>query len=313
MRYAITQNFDSFEEFDAFPTGWDTRFQLVGASDCIARLQQSRSTGVLVNSVNFTGGTLQEGSTPSGMRTFALPLSLQGPLAWLGRNATDHSLLQFGDAEELFAVVAGGCDICTISIDREILDDLLVQQGVDVGTFFRSDRAFSLAPGERALLLRDIALLSEFLAKYGQHDVMPALSLGVQNELMSGLVCHLAQGALDDHPVRLQAAAQLVRSAITFMHEAEAINSVFEIGEALGASRRSLELSFKKYLGIPPKRYLKILRMHRCRDELVRSEPSGTQVGEVARRHGYWHMGQFGRDYRALFGERPSDTLARRR
>jgi len=29
----------------------------------------------------------------------------------------------------------------------------------------------------------------------------------------------------------------------------------------------------------------------------------------VANAWGFWHMGQFARDYRRLFGELPSDTL----
>jgi len=36
-------------------------------------------------------------------------------------------------------------------------------------------------------------------------------------------------------------------------------------------------------------------------------------VADVANRHGFWHMGQFAKDYRKTFGELPSETLKRSR
>jgi AraC family ethanolamine operon transcriptional activator len=36
-------------------------------------------------------------------------------------------------------------------------------------------------------------------------------------------------------------------------------------------------------------------------------------VGQVAGDWGFYHLGQFSRDYRRLFGESPSATLARHR
>jgi hypothetical protein len=34
-------------------------------------------------------------------------------------------------------------------------------------------------------------------------------------------------------------------------------------------------------------------------------------VKSIALSHGFWHLGQFAHDYRATFGEAPSETLAR--
>jgi len=31
----------------------------------------------------------------------------------------------------------------------------------------------------------------------------------------------------------------------------------------------------------------------------------------MANRHGFWHMGQFAKDYKNLFGELPSQTLSK--
>jgi transcriptional regulator GlxA family with amidase domain len=48
---------------------------------------------------------------------------------------------------------------------------------------------------------------------------------------------------------------------------------------------------------------------------LVRRALRGAQPGKhlvktIALGHGFWHLGRFAQDYRALFGETPSETLA---
>ena len=129
---------------------------------------------------------------------------------------------------------------------------------------------------------------------------------------LDSLVDHLAMGTMDRRPLNLQTAARQIRAAMAFMHDRASEGlSVVEMGRALGTSRRTLELSFQKYVGIPPKRYLNMLRLSRCREELLAGNPADTSVSEIAGRRGFWHMGQFGRDYRRLFAELPSETLRR--
>ena len=45
--------------------------------------------------------------------------------------------------------------------------------------------------------------------------------------------------------------------------------------------------------------------------ELWHSASSTTRITDVANNWDFWHMGQFAADYRKLFGELPSETLAR--
>nr|WP_269767767.1 helix-turn-helix domain-containing protein [Oleiphilus messinensis] len=46
-----------------------------------------------------------------------------------------------------------------------------------------------------------------------------------------------------------------------------------------------------------------------CSRALYQSSAEQTQVADVAADWGFWHLSQFSKDYRQLFGERPSDTL----
>ena len=65
--------------------------------------------------------------------------------------------------------------------------------------------------------------------------------------------------------------------------------------------------------GISPKQYLQIYRLNRVQRRLQHSQGNATTVAGEAKAWGFWHMGQFSRDYRRMFGELPSETLARGR
>lgn len=48
------------------------------------------------------------------------------------------------------------------------------------------------------------------------------------------------------------------------------------------------------------------MRLARVRRQLTEGK---TTVAQAASRWGFWHLGQFARDYRLQFGELPSKTL----
>ena len=52
--------------------------------------------------------------------------------------------------------------------------------------------------------------------------------------------------------------------------------------------------------------YINAMRLNGARRELM----NRLKVNEAANAWGFWHMGQFAKDYRKLFGELPSETLA---
>ena len=76
-----------------------------------------------------------------------------------------------------------------------------------------------------------------------------------------------------------------------------------------GVSERTLYQAFRDWRDVSPKAYLKSVRLDRARTELLGLESKAKGVGEIARACGFSHLGNFARDYRARFGERPVDTL----
>jgi transcriptional regulator GlxA family with amidase domain len=84
---------------------------------------------------------------------------------------------------------------------------------------------------------------------------------------------------------------------------------VLELGRMLGMSTRTLELLFKRNLGMGPMRYLKLRRLQQVRASLRAADPYWTSVKALALDAGFWDLGRFAREYRAQFQESPSTTL----
>lgn len=79
------------------------------------------------------------------------------------------------------------------------------------------------------------------------------------------------------------------------------------LAEVAGVSLRSLYAGFQDFCGISPMQYLRNVRLERVRAELTAGPVSGG-VASVALRWGFTHMGRFSAEYKAQFGESPSQT-----
>jgi AraC-like DNA-binding protein len=79
-----------------------------------------------------------------------------------------------------------------------------------------------------------------------------------------------------------------------------------------GYSRRSLQLAFRTHMGCSPMQWVKRCRMQKARERL-QCPAHGDSVASVAYGLGFVNLASFSRDYKRLFGERPSLVLRQAR
>jgi AraC-like DNA-binding protein len=84
--------------------------------------------------------------------------------------------------------------------------------------------------------------------------------------------------------------------------------TVKDLSMATGLSRRTLEYSFQKQFETSPKSFINKQRFILVRREFLRSSGEKS-IAEISNRWGFWHMGQFAKDYRKQFSELPSETI----
>lgn len=87
---------------------------------------------------------------------------------------------------------------------------------------------------------------------------------------------------------------------------------VASVARELGVSLRGFQAAFHHVLGERPKARLTRIRLERARARLLQAEPE-EQVTGIALDCGFTHLSRFAEVYLQSFGERPSETLARRR
>ena len=84
-----------------------------------------------------------------------------------------------------------------------------------------------------------------------------------------------------------------------------------EICAAIGVSERTLRTCCHEHLGMGPIHFLWLRRMHLAHRALLHADPAVATVTQVATEYGFWELGRFSVEYRALFGESPSASLHR--
>lgn len=112
--------------------------------------------------------------------------------------------------------------------------------------------------------------------------------------------------AVNPRQLRRQELVRKVRELV-FEHPEQPL-SVAELCTRLHVTRRTLQNGFQETLGTSPATYLRTVRLNAVRRALREQPPHSSTIADTAARWGFWHMGHFSQDYKALFGETPSRT-----
>lgn len=82
-----------------------------------------------------------------------------------------------------------------------------------------------------------------------------------------------------------------------------------DVAAAADVSSRTIQYGFRRFRDTTPMLYLKRKRYERARKILL-SGSHARRIGDIAAEIGCANISQFSRDYRSLFGESPSQTIA---
>lgn len=85
-----------------------------------------------------------------------------------------------------------------------------------------------------------------------------------------------------------------------------------EMAAVVDVTSRSVQTGFRRLRGCTPMQYLRRRRLEQAR-RLLETATEETTVTNVALDSALFHLGRFSAAYRAMFGEKPSETLARSR
>jgi AraC-like DNA-binding protein len=178
----------------------------------------------------------------------------------------------------------------------------------------RDEQVINCRPNAMATLQRLHAAAARFAQEVPDMIGNPELTRGMEQMLIQALLGCLDSSDVHRPPLRHHRHRTIMRRfyAVLELYPDRAIY-VLEMAKAVGAPLRTLTECCREHLGMSPKKYLLLRRMHLARQALINPDASASTVTDVAARFGFWQFGRFAGEYKSLFGETPSATLSCRR
>ena len=308
-------HFRDTDEQAAVLRAWNQSYCQLSAGAFSGSVTEIETGAVHLAVERLNRAVLQHGALPANCVAVGVPLQLEGHSLLCGQRSHLNGLHVFSGADGFEFRSPEQHVLVDIEFYPERFANPALREAVARMAQALGPRATVLdRPGERMDALRQ--MLRDMLAAVGQApDLLnsPPVREAFEKSLVYGLL-----DLLEAEPLRPPATPpgsnrhwRLVQTARSHIEQASRDGplSVAELGAVLGVSRRCLQYAFQDALGVSPASYLRAERLNRVR----RALGDAGSVTEAATRFGFWHFGHFANDYRALFGELPSDTLRLRR
>ncbi|WP_026187790.1 helix-turn-helix domain-containing protein [Methyloversatilis universalis] len=246
--------------------------------------------------------------------TFGVPVNVHRGGYWQAHEVGRDSLLTLSPGEELHFRTPQVSDIFVSVIDADSLDGYAqAVLGHEVSTLIARAQMQTL-PSAAAMRYRQV-LHEVMCCVQSTPDVLlhaasrQAVSESIINASLTALL------SISEHPERSRGGHAIHRAIVErarnyILNRRDQPPSVSDLSTHLKMSRRGLHHAFMNVLGISPVTFLRYVRLHGVRKDLLHGGPDMT-VSSAACKWGFWHMGMFSSYYKALFGESPSSTLKR--
>jgi len=284
--------------------GWEAEWIHLGPGPV-----SSDSTRVAFGAGSFavfqtSSAGILRGTTAAGSRAFLTSLPAAGlPRALAQPIGGDSGLaLAPGAAFDLYLPEASGLAIFAVPAP---------QPTGAAGEGAQAQR-YLLNSSQSVLLARCAESLEGMRASAASSRPLSAAHRGL---LQSAATALLPEGGPESPEARepLQRHRAVVRACAFIDAHLRSSIALADLCEAAGVCTRALEYGFHDFYELGPMAYVRNLRLCRVRHDLQMPGSDDVSVSSAARRWSFTHMGQFSHDYRVLFGEMPSETLARRR
>ncbi len=258
----------------------------------------------------LTTGARIEAAPASNFVPFAALLPDSGDTHYCGRSTADNSLLQ-ATGGEWDVSFTGRLDYICTAFDRETLTlNIENLTGHEIPKNWFTSKACLTNP----LDLNCYALgVASILQTVNSHPEL--LHNSSVERMLSAEVLTLALNALRStaqYSEKLNLQSNRIKGVCQVIdylqvHAAQ-LPTISDLCKIAGMSERSLEYGFREYLEATPIQYLRLVRLHGVRRDLLASVSCKIKIVDVALKWGFLELGRFSGEYRQLFGERPSQT-----
>lgn len=258
----------------------------------------------------------QRGRFDAGSYGFAMAVHAPEPAIFNGQKV-DPDGVMLGRNQELDLCTPAGFDLMAVVVQESLLVPLWQSlYGKPPSAWMESQLVVPARPvpaqALRGLHLKAMEDAAVLLARQQSAAAAPDMSNTAALQLRDALLIEWLEALPESVdasalPSALARKRLVDRACELMLSRPDEPLSMLEVCRRVGASRRKLNYCFQEALGVSPLKYLRAVRLNGVRRELRIGQEA---VQDVATRWGFWHLGQFSREYKQQFGELPSQTLA---
>ena len=290
--------------------GWDWDFRQLDTGKLYARAIAIGGHNVQVIKFQLSRGFHQLGCAPDGMLTFGVVGPGVPDFKWSSRNLSGGSLLNFNMQSGFDGVSLAGFTGYTVILRPQYLQFLAEQMDISTPVEYLSADRIGWFSQRTVMLGKKLDTIYRKISRLGTR-VLNEYSEIINEEIGFTILGELTGKTERSQPYATVNKTIILRNALKILNDPDRLPiTVAKLRELVGVSSSSLNRIFLSEYGVPPKSYIRSRCLSAARDALACSSPK-TKVSDIANRWGFWHMGQFARDYRRMFGELPSDTFKR--
>lgn len=307
----LNQRFTDLDQLVVMAREWDLSFLKLDRGPFSGHLLQAVAPGFQIGQACFQSKLKQEGLPPVHLRNIVIPAKPSQEFSWRGHQISGNSLMVFPLGSELESVSSADFEVFVLAFQEQQLtkmctalefNDLEALTG-GAEVIQCEEQAVQNLRQTLANSLKQIMLTPDiFQQKWFAHHLEQDLGVQALSALSRGRAVTPVMVPKRQHYV-LEAAESYIRSKV---HEGLSIQ---RLCDQLNISERTLRVAFQNRYGVSPKAFLKCYQLTQVRRQLIQCSDIHTRVTDIANAWGFWHMGQFAADYKAMFGELPSETL----
>ena len=296
-----------FEEAAVYSVDWDVELKQTQKFDkLLLQISGFHTPHIQFGTIYYTSAFLVRGFNPK--KSVAITYhKTEGIINYRNRRLKQSELLILTPDEEMDLVISDINTAFTIAIDEEFFQKSFYEY---YGLAFdgKIKKRMLLDPKQEQTFINFLHYWINHLPANHEVILKPEYYEKIEEEIIHTLFNFIV---IDGEKTKGE--NKILKKARELLEESLLDDlKLSDIANHLNINQRTLEYTFKQNLGITPKNYLQIMRLHAIRNELRTADPNTTKVSDIALKYAFFHMGHFSSEYKKLFGESPLQTLKKR-
>ena len=306
--------FDDFHLHGASAPEWNQRYMQMTHGAMRSSLAEVTAGSLHVFRKWMSERVVQQGCLPGGKICFAvLHGTADGTPRMQGREVRADTLFVLRGGEEFSLHRPRGMELLAVTFEADEFLRLLEERPLSPPARDLVSRSILQGPVQSLQRLRR-DLLDTFRHSAPDTDTTAPADITttpVASQIIFQAVCDILENASGSRQSIASASASFL---VTQCHHIVARSpdeppSIEALCARLRTSRRTLQSSLRQVSDSTPVHYLRCVRLDAVRKQLLSMQPGEGSITEAAMSCGFTHLGHFTEEYKALFGELPSQTL----